>query len=93
MVDNGSMAAPEQVTIGTNHTQNTTDTPSKQNFDQEYCREIVYDKGYGDQEKVGEIVVNLLTEAPVQVTIGTYHTQNIIDTPFNKNCGQEKVER
>ena len=29
MVDNGSMAAPAQVTIGTKHTQNTMDTPSK----------------------------------------------------------------
>ena len=33
MVDSGSMAAPATVTIGTNHTQNTMDTPFKNNFD------------------------------------------------------------
>ena len=35
MVDNGLMAAPVQVPIGTKHTQNTMDTTSKKNFKKE----------------------------------------------------------
>ena len=35
MVDNVSMAAPAQVTIGTKHNQNNTDAPSKKNSDKE----------------------------------------------------------
>ena len=34
-MDNELMKAPAQVTIGTKHTQNTTDTPSKKNIDKE----------------------------------------------------------
>ena len=58
MVDNGSMAAPAQVTLGTKHTQNTTDTPSKNNFDKEECGEIVDDEVDDDQDKGGGIVDN-----------------------------------
>ena len=51
ILDNVSMEAHVQVTIGTNHTHNTKDIPSKNNFDKEECGEIVNDEGYDDQDK------------------------------------------
>ena len=63
MVDNGSMEDPTQVTIGTKNTQNTMDTPSKNNFDKEECGGIVDDDGYDNQGKCGEIVDNRSTSA------------------------------
>ena len=33
---------------------------------------------------------NLSAESPAQVNIGTKHTHNTTDTPFNKNNNQEK---
>ena len=41
MVYNLSMAAPAQVINGTEYTQNTMDTPSKNSFDKEECGDIV----------------------------------------------------
>ena len=90
MVDNESMAAPEKVTIGTNHNQNTMDTPSKKNLDQEECGEILDDGGYDDQDKGGEIVNNQSTASPIEVTIGANHTQLSTDTTFNNNYDKEK---
>ena len=46
MVDNLSMTAPVKVTIGTKHTHNTTDTPSKGDFNKEEYGEIIDDSGY-----------------------------------------------
>ena len=88
MVDDAYMESHLQVTIGTNYTQNTMDTPSKTNFYKVECGQIVDYEGYDDQVKGGEIVYNRSTSAPLQVTIGAHHTQNTTDTPFNKNCDQ-----
>ena len=88
MVDDACMESHLQVTIGTNYTQNTMDTPSKINFYKVECGYIVDYEGYDDQVKGGEIVYNRSTSAPLQVTIGAHHTQNTTDTPFNKNCDQ-----
>ena len=88
MVDNGFMAAPEQVTTGTDNIQNTTDKPSKNNFNKEECGEIVDDKGDYYQEKCGEIVDNWSMAAPARVTIVAKHTQNNTDIPFNNNLDQ-----
>ena len=63
------MASPSQVTIGTKHTQNTTDKPSKNNVDKEECGEIVDYEGDYDKEKGGEIVDNIYLTAPAQVTL------------------------
>ena len=90
MVDNGSMTAPAQVTIGTNHSQNTTDTPSKNNFNKEECGEIVDEEGDNDQNIFEDIVDNWSTASPTQVTIVSKHKNNTTDTPFNKNLDQEK---
>ena len=70
------MEDPEKVTIGTNHTQNTTDTPSEKNFNREECGDIVDDEGYDDQEKGGDIVDNRSKAPPSKVTIGAKHTHN-----------------
>ena len=64
MVDNVLMAAPAQVTIGTNHTKNNTDTPSKKKFDKQECGDIVDDEGYDDQDKGGDIVDNRSMSSP-----------------------------
>ena len=45
------------------------------------------------QEKSGDKVDNWLTAASAQVTIGGKYTQNTMDTPFNNNYNQKKVER
>ena len=84
------MEDPEKVTIGTNHTQNTTDTPSEKNFNREECGDIVDDEVYDDQDKGGDIVDNRPKAPPSQVTIGDNHTQLSAYAPFNKNCDQEK---
>ena len=44
ITDNESMVDPAQVNMGTKHTQNTTDTPYKNNYDKEDCGEIVDDE-------------------------------------------------
>ena len=63
------MAASAKFTIDTNHTQNNTDTPFKNNFDKEECGDI-----FDDQDKGGEILDNLSTSDPAKVTIGAKHT-------------------
>ena len=85
------IAAPEKVTIGTNHTQNTIDEPSWKNFYKEECGEIVGDEGYGNHEEGGEILDNWLVTSAAQVNIGVKHTLISMDTTFNKICNQEKV--
>ena len=82
------MVDPAQVNMGTKHTQNTTDTPYKNNFDKEDCGEIVDDEWYEYQENGVEIVDNRSTAPLSQVTIGNKHTQNTTDTPLNNNCDQ-----
>ena len=47
------MAAPSQVTIGTKHTKNNTDTPSKKDYYKEECGEKVDDEEDYDQKKYG----------------------------------------
>ena len=88
MVDNAYMESHLQVTVGTNYTQNTMDTPSKINFYKVECGQIVDYEGYDYQVKGGEIVDKRSTSAPLQVTIGANHTQNTTDTSFNKNYDQ-----
>ena len=90
MSDNGSIVDPSQVNKGTKHTQNTTDTPSKKNFDKGDRGEIVDDEWYEYNEKGVEIVDNQSTASLSQVTIGDKNTQNTKDATLNKNCDQEK---
>ena len=88
MADNRFIAAPAQVTIGTNYTHNTTGTPSKNNFDKEECGDIVDYQGDDDQYKGGYIVDNISTLAPAKINIVDKHTQNTMDKPFHNNCDQ-----
>ena len=90
MADNGSIVDPSQVIKGTKHTQNTTDTPCKKNFDKGDCGEKVDDEWYEYQEKGVEIVDNRSTASLSKITIGDKNTQNTKDAPLNKNCDQEK---
>ena len=50
-MDNISTASPTKVTIGSKHTNNTTDTPFNKNLDQEKGGEIVDDEVDYDKEK------------------------------------------
>ena len=84
------MEEPARVNIGTKHTQNSMDTPFENSFDKEECGQIVDDEGDQDQGKFVEIVYNVSTVSPTQVTICGNHTHNTTDTPFNKNCSQVK---
>ena len=48
-MDNRSTEASTQVTIGSKHTQNTTDKTFNNNYDNEKGGEIVDDKVYDDK--------------------------------------------